>query len=126
LFAGALSATCLWLIGGHRNLAVVIALVALWGLAFAVAMPVRQAYLNGIIPSAQRATVLSFDNMVQSAGAVVTQPALGRVADARGYGAAYLVAALIQLASLPFLLLARREDAPADRADDQATSGTSP
>ena len=81
-------------------------------------VPIRQAYLNGIIPSEQRATVLSFDNLMASAGGVVAQPALGRLADLRGYPAAYVVSAVIQVAAVPFLLLARREDAPSDQTED--------
>jgi MFS family permease len=92
-----------------------IVLLVIWGLTFSVSVPIRQAYLNGIIPSEQRATVLSFDNMMASAGGVAAQPALGRVADVRGYAAAYVVSAVIQLAAVPFLLLARRENAPSDR-----------
>jgi predicted MFS family arabinose efflux permease len=52
---------------------VAIVVVVIWGMAFAAATPVRQAYINGIIPSAQRATVLSFDNLMSSAGGVVAQ-----------------------------------------------------
>ena len=77
-------------------------------------MPIRQAYLNGIIPSEQRATVLSFDNLMASAGGVAAQPALGRAADAWGYPAAYVISAAIQLVALPFLVLARRTAAPSD------------
>jgi MFS family permease len=121
LFMTAVGAVCLWLIGSTARLGVVIALVAVWGLAFAVTMPVRQAFLNGSIPSERRATVLSFDNLMQSAGGVVTQPALGRVADVWGYASAYLVCALVQLTAIPFLLLARRTNAPSD-AGDQAPS----
>ena len=40
---------------------------------------------TALIPSEQRATVLSFDNLMSSAGGVVAQPALGRVADVYGY-----------------------------------------
>jgi MFS family permease len=94
-----------------------IALLVIWGLTFSVSVPIRQAYLNGIIPSEQRATVLSFDNMMASAGGVAAQPALGRVADVRGYAAAYVVSAVIQLAAVPFLLLTRRENAPSDRVE---------
>jgi hypothetical protein len=31
-------------------------------------MPIRQAYLNGMIPSRQRATILFFDSMTDSTG----------------------------------------------------------
>ena len=74
----------------------------------------RQTYLNGLIPSSERATVLSFDNLMSSAGGVVAQPALGRVADVAGYPAAYLVSAAVQALALPFLVLARKENAPSN------------
>ncbi|MGI9041189.1 MAG: MFS transporter [Gemmatimonadales bacterium] len=105
----------LGLIGWTSSFWMALALLVVWGLTFSVSVPIRQAYLNGIIPSAQRATVLSFDNLMASAGGVVAQPALGRVADLRGYSSAYLVSAVIQMAAIPFLLLARRENAPSDR-----------
>ena len=85
-----------------------------WALAFSTATPIRQAYLNGLIPSEQRATVLSFDALMGSAGGVVAQPVLGRVADLGSYSASYAVAAAIQLLALPFLVLARREKAVSD------------
>jgi hypothetical protein len=77
-------------------------------------MPIRQAYINGIIPSQQRATVLSFDSLMASASGVVAQPALGRVADLGGYPQAYVVGAAVQLTALPFLYLACRENAESD------------
>ncbi|MEU4605745.1 MFS transporter [Kribbella sp. NPDC023972] len=83
-------------------------LLALWAVLFAAIAPVRQAYLNELIPSAQRATVLSSDSLLASGGGVVIQPALGRAADVWGYGPAYVIGAVIQLLALPFILLARR------------------
>ena len=115
ILTSSIGAVCLALIGWTSNFWVAIVLLIFWGLSFSVRMPLRQAYLNGAIPSQQRATVLSFDNLVGSAGAVVAQPALGRLADALGYGSAYLASAVIQLVSLPFLTLARHADAPSDR-----------
>jgi MFS family permease len=93
---------------------VVLTTVALWGVLFSAAAPVRQAYLNGLIPSAQRATVLSSDNLLASAGGVVLQPALGRTADLWGYPASYVASAAIQLLAAPFIVLARHTHAPSD------------
>ncbi|MFG1911266.1 MFS transporter [Kribbella sp. NPDC048928] len=84
-----------------------VVLLMVWGSMFAAMSPVRQAYLNSHIPSEQRATVLSFDNLLGSAGGVVLQPTLGRTADAWGYGPAYLISAVIQLLAVPFLSLTR-------------------
>ena len=106
---------CLALIGATANFWAAIALLVMWGLTFSIGIPIRQAYLNGIIPSQQRATVLSFDNLMASAGGVVAQPALGRAADVWGYPAAYVLSAVIQLAAVPFLVLARRTRARSDR-----------
>ena len=88
---------------------IAIALLVLWGLVFATVMPVRQAYLNERIPSAQRATVLSFDSLMGSGGGVVTQPILGRAADLWGYPMSYAASGAIQALAIPFIWLARRE-----------------
>jgi MFS family permease len=113
----ALGAGSLVLIGIVSAFAWVIALTVLWGLAFAASRPIRQAYLNGLIPSRQRATILSFDSLMQSGGGVWAQPLLGRTADVWGYGPSYVLAAGIAAVSLPFLALSRRQRAPADVVD---------
>jgi MFS family permease len=122
ILAGVLGAASLALLGLTSSFWVAIVLLVVWGMTFAVTMPFRQAYLNGIIPAQQRATVLSFDNLMGSAGGVVAQPVLGRVADVRGYPAAYVVSAALQLAAVPFLLLAWREDAASDRIEESEKS----
>ena len=68
-------------------------LLVVWGLIFAAEMPIRQAYLNGMIPSRQRATVLSFDSLMGSTGGVVIQPVLGKSADVYSYGTSYVFGA---------------------------------
>jgi MFS family permease len=102
------------LVGLVPRFGAVLVMIAIWGILFAAMFPVRQAFLNGLIPSAQRATVLSSDNLLASAGGVVIQPALGRSADAWGYPTSYVAAAAIQLLAVPFILRARREQAPSD------------
>jgi MFS family permease len=104
----------LGLIGLIENFWAVVALIAAWGLLFAASMPIRQAYMNGLIPSRQRATILSFDSMMASTGGVWTQPALGRAADMWGYATSYVIGAGISALAVPFLALSRRENDPAD------------
>ncbi|MCB1246966.1 MAG: MFS transporter [Acidimicrobiia bacterium] len=124
--AVAISAATLVGIGLTTSLVMAIGLVVLWGLVFAAAMPMRQAYLNGLIASEQRATVLSFDSLMGSAGGVVVQPALGRSADLWGYSASYVIAGGIQLFAAPFLVLARREHAPSDPVEVPVPSSENP
>lgn len=106
------------LIGLVGNFWAVLVLVAGWGLLAAAALPVRQAYLNGMIPSRQRATILSFDSLMSSAGGVVAQPALGRSADVWGYPASYLISGALSALALPLLRLARRQRTESDLRRD--------
>jgi MFS family permease len=101
-------------IGLVESFGAVIALIVVWGLLFAATMPIRQAYLNGMIPSRQRATILSFDSLMSSTGGVWAQPVLGKAADAWGYPASYLMSAGISAFALPCLVLSRRQNEPAD------------
>jgi MFS family permease len=112
-----LSVVALGLIGLVESFWAVIGLIVIWGLLFAATLPIRQTYLNGLIPSRQRATILSFDSMMSSTGGVWTQPLLGRAADAWGYAPSYLIGAGISILALPCLALSRRQNAPADTVD---------
>src|SRR3954467_6672153 len=127
LFTAAAGSLVLVAIGTIDHFWPVIGATVLWALLFAATMPIRQAYMNGLIPSRQRATILSFDSLMTSSGGVWTQPVLGRAADAWGYAPTYLLSAAISLFALPFIALSRRENAPADRPrtrpDRQGTPG---
>ena len=111
----ALSVALLAAVGLATSFWVVLVLIVLSSLADAAAEPVRRAYLNGMIPSQQRATILSFDSLISSAGGIVAQPALGRVADVYSYRISYLWSAIGSALALPFLLRARAAKAPADQ-----------
>jgi len=114
LVISALGVGALTLIGLIESFAAVIVLIVVWGLLFAAGSPIRQAYMNGMIPSRQRATILSFDSLMSSTGGVWAQPVLGRAADAWGYAPSYLLSAGIAAIALPFIGLSRRQHAPAD------------
>ena len=122
ILGGFLNVVLLVAIGLVDSFAVALVLLALWALIFAFEMPMRQAFINGLIPSEQRATVLSFDSLLGSAGGVVAQPALGRTADIYGYPASYVVSGIVQALAIPFAFLARRENASSDPIDN----GTEP
>jgi MFS family permease len=80
-----------------------------------VAMPVQQAYLHDVIPSAQRATVVSSVSLMGSAGGIGGQLGLGYIARAQSIAAGYVAGGLTMLLALPPLLLLRRMGEPADR-----------
>jgi MFS family permease len=116
LLSTCIGVVALALVSVIASLVAVIGLLVLWGLAFAASMPVRQAYLNALIPSQERATVLSFDSLLGSAGGVVVQPVLGRAADVWGYQVTFALSAVLQACAVPFIRLAQAEKVEADLA----------
>ncbi|HEX6044281.1 MAG TPA: MFS transporter [Pyrinomonadaceae bacterium] len=114
LVSEVVSVLVLAVIGFVPNFWVAVTLLVLWGLMFSAVTPIRQGYLNALIPSEQRATVLSFDSLFGSTGGVVIQPVLGKTADAWGYPFSYTLSAAFQVFALPFTWLARRERSDAD------------
>jgi len=109
-----ISVAVLAVIGFVPNFWVAVILLVLWGLMFSAVTPIRQGYLNALIPSQQRATVLSFDSVFGSSGGVVIQPILGKAADVWGYPVSYQLCSVFQVFAIPFTWLATRERAKAD------------
>jgi MFS family permease len=80
-----------------------------------VTSPVRQAYLHQLVPTEQRATVISFDSMVSGTGGVAGQVGLGALGQARSVATAFVVGGLATLTALPFFAAVRRIGGPQDR-----------
>lgn len=115
LLMGAIIDTILlFFIGFTTSFWLTILLLVLWALVPAATMPMRQAYLNGLIPSQQRATVLSFDSLIGSSGGVIIQPILGKTADVWNYSLSYTIGGVINAFSWPFIIFAKREKAKSD------------
>ena len=83
--------------------------------AVGVLSPVRQAYLHQIVPSEQRATVVSFDSMVANAGGTAGQLGLGALGEARAVGTAFVAGGLATAAAIPLFARVRALGGPADR-----------
>jgi MFS family permease len=120
LIGGVVSVVILAILGLKPSFVAALSLLAIWAAVGAVTRPLRQTFLNGVIPSEQRATVLSFDSLMGSTGGVFAQPVLGRVADVSGYAASYLISAAVQVVALPLVFLARREKSPSDPITDES------
>ncbi|MET3721480.1 MULTISPECIES: MFS transporter [unclassified Arthrobacter] len=116
IVASGLGALILVALGFTGVFWVALLLLVLWALVSAAATPVRQAYLNDMIASRQRATVLSFDSLMGSSGGIVVQPLMGRAADIYGYPLSLALSGVIELFAVPFLLASRRRRSPADTA----------
>src|SRR5256885_39305 len=106
----AVQAASVVLCGLLTDFYVVVALYLVYGAAVGLAMPVKQAYLNAHIPTAQRATIISLDSMFANAGGVMGQSGWGWLARVRSIGEAWAYAGATLLLGLPLYWVARRND----------------
>jgi MFS family permease len=84
-------------------------------LASGIMAPVKQGYLHQVIPSEQRATVISFNSMMDSAGGVIGQTGLGYIAERQGIAAGFVVGGVATVFAIPFLYLLYKLGDPADQ-----------
>lgn len=114
VWAGSALALALVGVGAVTEFFPAVALLFLGGVAIGVQSPVRQAFVHRIVPSEQRATVISFDSMISGGGSVVGQTGLGALAERQSFSAGYVAGGLATLAAVPLLMLIRREASDAD------------
>ncbi len=117
LLGSILSSILLLLIGLSNGFYIAIGLLICWAMILTATMPIRQSLMNSLIPSEQRATVLSFDSLMSSSGGVIWQPTLGKSADVWSYSLSYMISAIIQLIALPFIVSSRRSCSKEDKID---------
>ena len=101
-------------VGAADSFPLALALLLLAGVTMGVQGPVRQAFVHEVVPSQQRATVVSFDSMLSGGGGVIGQASLGVLSERRGFSAGYVIGGLVTVAAIPLLALMRRENDPAD------------
>jgi MFS family permease len=87
---------------------IAVAGVLLLSVSLGITGPVHSAYLHQVVPSEQRATVVSFDSMLASGGSIGGQVGLGALGEARSVGAAFVVGGAATAAAIPLLGRLRR------------------
>ncbi len=108
---------------GVAPLFVAAALWSAWNVVYGVVGPVRQAYLNEQIPSAQRATVLSLDAFFSDVGGAGGQPALGWLSKATSIPVGWLVGAIFLGLTVPGYRASGRALEQANRAQTELPIG---
>jgi hypothetical protein len=115
LWAAALQTCAAIVLGLTESFWVAVTALLLLTAGIGVTGPVRQAYLHQLIPTEQRATVISFDSMVGGVGGVGGQVGLGALGEARSIGTAFVVGGAATAAALPLFAAVRRIGGPADQ-----------
>lgn len=123
-FCGRRTTLMLWAAGIQTVAAIGVGLAGSFWLAVALYLvvmgttgvwgPVRQAYIHKIIPSEQRASVISFDSLIASSGSVLGQTGLGYLAQTRSIASGYVIGGIVTALVLPVIFGLRRLHEPAD------------
>ena len=114
IWAASIEAVAMIGIGVVDSFWIAVALLLVVTTAMGAMMPVKQAYLHQVIPSDQRATVVSFDSMIGSAGGVGGQIGLGYLSRARDIASGYVTSGIALVLAPPVLFLLRRLGTDAD------------
>jgi MFS family permease len=109
-------------IGLATTFPVALGLLLVGVLAIGLQMPVRQTLIHAMVPSAQRATVVSFDSMVGGVGAVGGQAGLGVLAERQSYSVAYVVGGAVTVVAVPIVWMVRRMRPAEDVFDGSVVS----
>ena len=96
------------------------------GGATGVTGPVKQAYLHGVIPSEQRASVISFDSMFGNGGGIVGQAGLGWLSRSLSIEVGYVTGGLATVLALPLYAAVRTIGGPADRIVGRTAGAAAP
>jgi MFS family permease len=79
-----------------------------------VITPVQQAFMHQMIPSKQRAAIVSFNSMIGNGGGILGQTGLGYLSQVNSIAAGYVAGGIATGLVLPLLFLLRRLGEPAD------------
>jgi len=114
LGAGAVYAATAIGVGLTNSFALAVSLYLIGMMSSGVFQPVRQAYLHQVVPSEQRATVLSLASLVSSSGSMLGQGGLGWVAARTSLATGYVVGGALTVLTIPPVLAIRRLGGVAD------------
>ena len=102
-------------VGFANNFYLAVGLYSLTGVALGIIGPTRMACMHKMIPSEQRATIISFDSLVGNVGSVGGQVGLGYLGRQQSLAVGYITGGLVTLLSLPILLVFRALRLPEDQ-----------
>lgn len=114
LWAAALGGLATIGVGVTTSFWVAVALFLVYMATTGVTTPVIHAYIHQVIPSRQRAAIVSLNSMAGSGGGMLAQSGLGYVSRAGSIASGYILGGAASLLVLPLAAMLRRLNDPAD------------
>lgn len=105
--------------GAIRSFWITVPIFLIGAVAFGVLEPVRQTYLHRSIPSSERATLVSMDELMGNLGSVGGQAGLGYLSQVKSVPVAFIFGGLTTFLALPLLARLRMLKSDADVIEDE-------
>src|SRR3990170_2846072 len=119
LIAGsALTTAAMVTVGAVQLFWVAVPAFLLGAVFFGIMAPVRQTFLHSIIPTSERATLVSFDALLGNLGSVGGQTGLGYLAQVRSVADGFVVGGVATVVAVPLYALLRRRGELTDRISE--------
>ena len=124
--AAGIMSVCFVAVGGIQHFWVAVPLFLVAAMASGALTPLKQSYLHALIPSEQRATLVSFDSLIGSVGSVGGQAGLGYLSQERSIPSGFVVGGLATFLALPAFARLRARNEPADLISSEAPAEPEP
>lgn len=108
IFAYSIQTAMIILVGLSKSFHLAVAAFLVFAFSTGLAGPAKQAYLHSLIPSSQRATIVSFDSLVGSSGSVIGQTGLGALSQEVSIASGYVAGGLITMIMIPVMYALKR------------------
>ena len=113
--AAAISTVAVVGVGAIREFWISVPLFLVTAVLFGLTGPIRQSYLHSVIPSAQRATIVSLDSLVGGVGSVGGQAGLGYLSQVRSIPDGFVLGGMFTILAVPLYARLRALGEKADR-----------
>jgi MFS family permease len=120
LWTGIITSSTMVATGAIQSFWITVPIFLVGAVAFGVQQPVRQTYLHASIPTSERATLVSFDSLLGSLGAVGGQTGLGYLSQERSIPAGFVIGGLTTFLTIPLFTRLRTLNEPADEITENA------
>ncbi|MGH2685951.1 MAG: MFS transporter [Actinomycetota bacterium] len=120
LTGSAIMSLCFIAVGAVQMFWVAVPLFLVAAMASGALQPLKQSYLHALIPTEQRATIVSFDSLIGSVGSVGGQTGLGYLSQERSIASGFVVGGIATILALPAFSRLRARGEEADLVTEEA------
>jgi len=100
----------IFVVGSSSSFYLAVAAFLIFAFSMGLGGPAKQAYLHSMIPSDQRATIISFDSLIGSTGSVIGQTGLRVLSQEVSIASGYIAGGFVTILTVPILIMLKKSE----------------